>query len=255
VSRGAKRPAARKGAKRRLADARAMIVYHGVEVRFFEHGYFCRIPVKDVAIDADGAPNAYGPRRDKKDKHGSGLDSLTAAGFPTPRDDPIDDDWRDVLVPDLRNQNEPFLKEDGYYISKTSLCDESAKSDAAPGKYVDAVQVSYIVMPQLWLGRLGLQLGDLCLLWHSRINRKVVAVVADTCPVDEPLGEMSIATAKSLGGRNVSARDGVDFPGTGAICCVMFMGSRPDIAWPITDAFVQSFKKELGERMGALIVR
>ena len=245
---------ARAQPKRKLGDARAAIVYHGVKVRFFEHGYACRIPIEHVAIDADGAPNAYGPRQSKKDKHGSGLDSLTAAGFPTAEHDPIDDNWRDILVQDLANPEEPFLKEDGYYISKTSLCDPNATSDASPGKYVDAADVSYIVMPQLWLERLGMQLGDLCLLWHSRIRTKVVAIVADTCPIDEPLGEMSIAAAQALGGKNVSARDGVDFP-AGEICCVMFMSSRPEIVWPITGVFVQSFKDELVRRMGALAVR
>jgi hypothetical protein len=250
-----KRPGAGKSAKSKLADARTAILYHGVKVRFFEHGYFCQIPLRHVAIDADGAPDAYGPRRSKRDKHGSGLDSLTAAGFPTSKDDPIDDDWRDVLVQDLLNDEEPFLKKDGYYISKTSLCDENAKSDASPEKFVDAAQVSYIVMPQLWLDRLGMRLGDLCLLWRSGAKTKVVAIVADSCPVDEPLGEISIAAAKSLGGRNASARDGVDFPDTDRLCCVMFMRSRPNIVWPITDAFVQSFKEELIERMGALIVQ
>ena len=253
MSRGA-RSRARKSAKHRLADARAAIMYHDVKVGFFEHGYFCRIPIKHVAIDADGAPDAYGPPRTARDLHGSGRDSLTSAGFPSAAHDIIDDDWRNVLVQDLSNGEEPFLKKDGYYISKTSLFNESATSDASEGKYVDAARVSYIVMPQLWLDRFGMQLGDLCLLWRSHARKKVVAIVADTCPVDEPLGEISIAAATALGGRNVSPRDGVDFQGTEAISCVMFMGSRPNIKWPITNAFVQSFRDNLIEKLGTLVV-
>jgi hypothetical protein len=241
--------------RRELADARVSILYHGVKVSFFEHGYFCRIPLEHVTIDADGAPNAYGPARSKKDEHGSGLDSLTAAGFPDSRHNPIDDDWRDILVQDLHDPRKPFLKKDGYYISKTSLYNNSARSDASPGKYINAAEVSYIVMPRLWLDRLGMQLGDLCLLWHTRIKTIVVAIVADICPVDEPLGEMSIAAAQALGGRNVSPRDGVEFPGSGAINCVMFMGSRPDLKWPITDDFVRSFRDQLVRRIGDLTVR
>ena len=230
---------------RKLADARPVILYHGVAVSIFDQGYYCRIPAADVAIDADGAPDAYGPARNKRDKHGCGSDSLTSAGYPTSKDDIIDDDWRDILVQDLADPTQPFVKSDGFYISRTSLCDDTATTEAKPGKYVDASTVSYIVMPQLWLDRFGMQLGDLCLLWHSRIKTKVVAIVADTCPVDEPLGEMSIAAARAIGGKNVSPRDGVKFPGAGAICCVMFMRSRPQLEWPITDAFVQSFRDQL----------
>ena len=167
----------------------------------------------------------------------------------------IDDDWGDILVQDLANPDQPFLKSDGFYISKTSLCDEAATSDAVPGKYVDSSAVPYIVMPQLWLDRFGMQLGDLCLLWHSRLKTRVVAIVADTCPVDEPLGEISIAAAQAMGGKNVSPRDGAKFPRSGAICCVMFMNSRPQLQWPLDDAFVQSFEAELVTRMGDLVVR
>lgn len=237
---------------RKLADARPAILYHNVAVGIFDQGYYCRIPVADVAIDADGAPNAYGPAKSKRDKHGCGLDSLTSAGYPTSQDDVIDDDWRDILVQDLADTDQPFLKRDGFYISKTSLCNDAATSDAVPGKYVDASTVSYLVMPQLWLDRFGMQLGDLCLLWHSRLKKRVVAIIADTCPVDEPIGEMSIAAASALGGKNVSPRDGVEFPGSGVICCVMFMKSRPQLEWPLTDAFVQSFKENLTARIGKL---
>lgn len=254
MSRG-ERSRARKNARRRLADAGAAIIYHGIEVGMFERGYFCRIPIKHVAIDADGASDAYGPRRTTKDRDGSGRDSLTSAGYPNADCDIIDDDWRNVLVQDLADGEKPFLKDDGYYISKTSLSDDNATSDATPGKYVDAAHVPYIVMPQLWLDRLGMQLGDLCLLWRAHGRRKVVAIVADTCPVDEPLGEMSIAAAEALGGTKVSPRDGVVFRGTEPISCVMFMGSRPDIKWPITNAFVQSFKNKLIKEMGKLEVR
>lgn len=237
---------------RKLADARPAILYHGVAVRIFDGGYFCRIPVVDIAIDADGAPNAYGPAKNKRDRHGCGSDSLTSAGYPTSERDIIADNWRDILVQDLADPNQPFLKNDGFYISKTSLCDEAATSDAAPGKYVDASIVSYIVMPKLWLARFGMQLGDLCLLWHSRIKTIVVAIVADTCPVDEPLGEMSIAAARALGGMNVSPRDGVQFPRSGGVCCVMFMRSRPQLEWPLTETFVQSFRDGLVARIEKL---
>jgi hypothetical protein len=223
--------------------------YRGLPISFTPEGYFCQIPVRNIAIDADGAPDAYGPAS-AEHPEGCGTDTLSSAGYPTAKDDPIPDRWQDVLVPDPTAPDEPYLN-GRYYISKTSLFDPSVDSDLAPGKFVDANQVAYIVMPNLWLTHLGVQLGDLCLLWHARINQRVVAIVADACPIDEPLGEMSIAAAVNLGGRNVSPRTGVDFPGNGRIYCHIFKQSRPKLFWPLTNAFVQSFRP----RLEAMIAR
>jgi len=227
------------------------LIYRGVPIAFIESGYFCKIPVGDIAIDADGAPDAYGPASPAHPE-GCGTDKLSNAGYPTPKKDPIPDKWQDVLVPDPVNPKKPYLNGE-FYVSKTSLRDRTIKSDLAPGKFVDANSVAYIVMPRLWIDHLGVQLGDLCLLWHSRIKTKVVAIVADTCPVDEPLGEMSIAAAKALGGKNVSPRKGVDFPSNGKIHCYVFRRSRPKLVWPLTNAFVQSFRGKLEQRLGETI--
>jgi hypothetical protein len=214
-------------------------------VDFIDGGYFCRIPIKEIAIDADGAPDAYGAPRFDGDHDGCGTDSLISAGYPTNEEDPIPDDWHDILVPDPADPERPFLKDDGFYVSKTSLCDDSLESDLAAGKFVDANRVSYMVMPQFWIDHLGVRLGDLCLLWHARLKMKTVAIVADTCPVDEPLGEISIAAAACMGGGNVSPLTGVDFPGNGHIHCYLFKNSRPKLIWPLTNEFVQSFRNEL----------
>ena len=228
---------------------RAKLLYRNLNVDFVDCGYFCRIPIKDIAIDADGAPDAYGPAQFEGDHHGCGTDSLIHAGYPTNEKDPIPDDWRDVLVGDPDNSDFPFVKDDGFYLSKTSLCDDSIETDVSAEKYVDANRVSYMVMPQFWLDHLGVQLGDLCLLWHARIKVRVVAIIADACPVEEPLGEISIAAAACLGGKNVSPRTGVDFPGNGTIHCYIFKKSRPELIWPLTNEFVQSFQKDLEARL------
>ncbi|MGY2733886.1 hypothetical protein [Sphingomonas sp. UYP23] len=230
------------------SPVQAHIVYRGLRVDFIDGGYFCRIPVEAVAIDADGAPDAYGPPRFDGDLHGCGTDSLTHAGYPDNKHNSIPDDWRDILVADGKDR--PFVTEDGYHISKTSLQDE-AVDDRSPGKFVDASRVSYIVMPSFWIERLGVELGDLCLLWHSRLKIRTVAIVADTCPVEEPLGEMSIAAARNIGGRNVSPITGVELPGNGTVHCYIFKKSRPAFVWPITDQFVQSFRSDLEARLGA----
>lgn len=229
---------------------RAKIVYRDVNVDFIDGGYFCRIPIADVAIDADGAPDAYGPPRFDGDRDGCGTDSLKHAGYPDNSEDPIPDYWPDVLAPDPDDPLRPFLKDDGYFISKTSLFDDTLASDLTPGKFVDANHVSYFVMPRFWIDHLGVQLGDLCLLWHSTLQMRAVAIVADLCPVDEPLGEMSIAAARQLGGRDFSPLTGVDFPEANSILCYIFKGSRPRLEWPLTNDFVQSFLPDLERRLG-----
>ena len=221
----------------------AKLIYHGLPVAFIEPGYFCKIPVKDIAIDADGAPDAYGPAS-KRYPQGHGTDRLSNAGYPNDKGNKIPDQWPDILVPDPEDSSRPYLNGQ-YYISKTSLFDRSIESDLTPGKFVDANQVPYIVMPRLWIDHLGVRLGDLCLLWHARIKKRVVAIVGDTCPVNEPLGEISIAAAKALGGQKVSPRSGVEFPNNGTIHCYIFKRSRPKLVWPLTNAFVQSFRGKL----------
>lgn len=230
---------------------RARIIYRDQTIEFIDGGYFLRIPVKDIAIDADGAPDAYGPPRFDGDLDGCGTDTLKNAAYPTNAYDPIrKDDWHEILVPDPDDPNHPYKKQDGFYISKTSLCDESLESELAPGKFVDANRVSYAVMPQFWIDHLGMGLGDLCLLWHARLKQRTVAIVADICPDDEPLGEISIAAAACLGGKNVSPLTGVDFPGNGEVHCYLFKQSRPKLAWPLTNEFVQSFRQRLEARIG-----
>ncbi len=72
----------------------------------------------------------------------------------------------------------------------------------------------------------------------------------DVCPIDEPLGEMSIAAAVCLGGCNVSPRTGVDLPANGSIHCYIFKNTCPDLRWPLTNDFVQSFRGNLEALLG-----
>jgi hypothetical protein len=216
------------------------IQYRDQKVYFIPGGYYCEIDDKDISIDADGAPNAYGPQKGPGDHAGCGIDSLVNADYPPGQADPMgQEDWKTILVPDPDNPAVPYCKPDGFFISRTSLCDET-KSDLEPGKYLDATAVPYIVMPSFWLEQLGLQLGDLCLLNHTGIGNTVVAIIGDACPVTEPLGEVSVRCAVALGGKNVSPITGVDFPPGGKVQCVMLKGSRPDPIWPADDARLQA---------------
>jgi hypothetical protein len=162
-----------------------------------------------LAIDADGAPNAYGP-------HDKGLDlTVHARGRKG---------WAGVLA-DERGQ--PVLQKRGpyrgYYVSTTSLEDAGISNDANPKKYVDARKIPYIVLPGEVAGRFGIRLGDFAVVANRRNGRfaYAYAIYADVGPPGK-LGEGSVALAKALrlpsNPRGGGVEDGVwflIFPGSG----------------------------------------
>ncbi len=102
--------------------------------------------VSGMTIDADGAPNAYGP-------DDIGLDDLANAGVPTHWDGIITDRDDNPLV---QRESDPFP---GYYISCTSLSDRG-KEFTDPTRYVDAAKVPYVVLPSDLADPGGARLGD-----------------------------------------------------------------------------------------------
>jgi hypothetical protein len=90
--------------------------------------------VSGMAIDADGAPNAY-------NSYDTGLDELANAGAPA--------HWNGIIIdrdgnPLIQQEDDPFP---GYYISCTSLSDET-KRFADPTAYVNASKIPYVALPQ-----------------------------------------------------------------------------------------------------------
>jgi hypothetical protein len=163
-----------------------------------------------LAIDADGAPNAYGP-------HDKGLDVTVHA-----RD--RNGGWAGVLADE---HGRPVVQKHGryrgYYVSTTSLEDAGTSNDANPKKYVDARKIPYIVLPVEVAGKFGIRLGDFAVVSTRRNERfaYAYAIYADVGPAGK-LGEGSIALAKSLGLPSNPRRGGVDdgvsflvFPGSG----------------------------------------
>ncbi len=160
--------------------------------------------ISGMAIDADGAPNAYHPRD-------TGLDELTNAGGPGY--------WNGIITdrdgnPLIQRESDPYP---GYYVSCTSLEDETKKfSD--PTRYVDASKIPYVVLPEDVAERWGAQLGDFAVVMNLRNGKTSFAIYADI----GALGEGSIALADALGiwsnARRGGAPDGilyVVFPGSG----------------------------------------
>jgi hypothetical protein len=160
--------------------------------------------VSGMTIDADGAPNAYHP-------DDTGLDELANAGAPGRWNGIITDRDGNPLV---QQEGDPFP---GYYISCTSLSDETRKF-TDPTRYVDASKIPYVVLPEDVADRGGARLGDFAVVKNLRNGKSSFAIYADI----GTLGEGSIALADALGiwsdARHGGASDGILyllFPGSG----------------------------------------
>jgi len=164
-----------------------------------------------MAVDADGAYRAYHPN-DRM-----GLDSIEHAGYPgnwwalatdtgSPRGRPIH-----------QGKSDPAP---GFYVSMTSLFDASITDERNPRRFVDAVSVPYIVLPPQ--GFKYAKLGDFATVVNLRNGKVGEAIIADESAPELPMGEGSIALARTLGidpdPRNGGVEKGIAYviyPGSG----------------------------------------
>jgi hypothetical protein len=159
-----------------------------------------------MTIDADGAPNAYGPKN-------RGLDyTANARGA---------GGWV-ALVTNAKGH--PILQRTGpyrgYYVSTTSLEQPNVRDPRDPRRYLDARRIPYIALPPDFARRFGIGLGDLARVVNTKTGRSAYAIFADVGPKGR-IGEGSIALANKLriasNPRHDSAPDGVTyliFPGS-----------------------------------------
>jgi hypothetical protein len=136
-----------------------------------------------LAIDADGAPNAYGP-------NGRGLDALANAGKPG--------SWwalatRDDGEPIVQGPSDPAP---GFYVSTTAL-EDRAQPKGSVARYVDSAAIPYVVLPPSKLKE-GARLGDFAAVVNEASGKIVYAIVADVGR-EGKLGEGSMALAEALG--------------------------------------------------------
>jgi Fungal chitosanase of glycosyl hydrolase group 75 len=134
-----------------------------------------------MAIDADGAPNAYNPQN-------TGLDDVSNAGSAGHWDGVLEDSDGNPLV---QGPGDPFP---GYYISCTALADRS-KLPLDPTRFVDASKIPYIVLPGDVARDAGARLGDFAVVLNLRSGAFTYAIFADI----GTLGEGSVALADNLG--------------------------------------------------------
>ncbi|PYS23496.1 MAG: hypothetical protein DMF72_08835 [Acidobacteria bacterium] len=134
----------------------------------------------DIEIDADGSPRAYHPTNDK-----IALD-FKANGFP----------FAVVHVngkPHIQGPNDPAP---GFFVSMTSL-EDTSKEKTDPRRYVDSVEIPYIVLPSGLIGNGKAKLGDFAAVINKKNNKSSFAIFADVGP-KKKLGEGSIALAAAL---------------------------------------------------------
>lgn len=146
--------------------------------------------VSGMTIDADGAPNAYGP-------DDTGLDELANAGTPAHWDGIVTDPGGNPLIQD---DSDPSP---GYYISCTSLSDKAKRFNDQTA-YVDATKIPYVVLPREVADRGGVRLGDFAFVMNLRNGQSSFAIYADI----GTLGEGSVALANALGIRSDARRGG-----------------------------------------------
>ncbi len=149
-----------------------------------------------LAIDADGAPDAYGP-------DGLGLDHLANAGKPG--------NWWAIVTEDGTASGRPVVQgpsdpAPGHYVSTTAL-EDRFRPRTSPARYVDSAKMPYVVLsPSLLQPKGPARLGDFAVV--RRDGRTVFAIVADIGPKNQ-LGEGSIALARALGVSSDPKRGGV----------------------------------------------
>ncbi|HEX8734538.1 MAG TPA: hypothetical protein VF721_04395 [Pyrinomonadaceae bacterium] len=193
-----------------------------------------------MAIDADGAPNAY-------NEQDTGIDALANAGYPNGRN------WRSIIVPDPANDRKAYVQPSGefkgFFVSKTSL--EDARLPVTDYKrYVDSRNVSYLVFPGAFNRMRGTgTLGDIGAAYNLSNNKKSAFIVADIGAFNHELGEVSIGLAEKLGGRDVNPRNGRGAP-RGPFVYVVFPKSRFSPKWRVDLQQIQERSDELLAAIG-----
>jgi len=153
-----------------------------------------------MTIDADGAPNAYGPKN-------RGLDYTTNARNAS--------GWVALVT---NTKGRPVIQRTGpyrgYYVSTTSLQRENIRDPRNPKKYLDATRIPYIALPADFAREFEITLGDFAAVINNETGRLAYAIYGDVGPKGR-VGEGSIALANRLGipsnPRHDSIPDGITY--------------------------------------------
>ncbi len=179
-----------------------------------------------MAIDADGAPNAY-------HQQGSppGLDYLGNAGQPG--------NWWGIVTDTGESDGNPIIQKSsdpcpGFYVSPTSLVDKNL-STSSPRRYVDSTTIPYIALPGDLIKAKYAYVGDFAIVYNTTNQKQTPAIVGDVGPSGK-IGEGSIALATALGVNSSPHNGGT----SGGLFYIVFPASRLSPSWPLTVAQITS---------------
>jgi len=124
-----------------------------------------------MAIDVDGAPNAYGPAGQpaldfELNAHRGAKASGEIVGYLTKGDG---------RTPEVQGPQDPFP---GYYISTTAFQDKSNPNRLDPRKYVDASKINYVVLGN-FAAQNNAKLGDFVAVHSKKTGKSVFGIIAD----------------------------------------------------------------------------
>ena len=166
---------------------------------FSDHGRAAVEIQVSMAVDVDGAPNAYGPRGKKT------LDVLRHAYSPKEAGRPRTvvgymTEWEGG-PPTVQHAGDPYP---GYYVSQTDWADRNNPRMEDPRRYLDARKINYVVLGRAAMNA-GVIMGDFVSVSSCRTGRTAYAIVGDSG--NESGAEGSLALVQNLGYRIV---DGVE---------------------------------------------
>lgn len=208
--------------------------YKGIKLWQFPNSNAYFYVTSRMAIDADGAPNAYNPQN-------TGIDANANAGYPN-------GGWRNVIVADPANPANAYVQTSGnypgFFVSKTTLEDTTLLVTDYK-RYVDSRKIPYLVFPGAFHQMPGTgTFGDFGAAYNLKNNKKSAIIVADMGATNHDLGEVSIKLAENLGGQNVNPRTGGGMPG-GKIIYVVFPKSKLTPRWSVSPEKIQQKSDEL----------
>ncbi|GAW35843.1 fungal chitosanase [Roseovarius sp. A-2] len=191
--------------------------------------------ISNYAVNTDGAPNSYHP----DDLGGSGglainticngANAFSASGqrYNYSQCQPLIDTFRQArsegwnkpggarmdfygVATKDKTDAVPCINESGtyagYMVSTTSLAADPSLGVCNQERYLNALEVNFIIRPGSKLNGVGMNLRDIAAVVNTETNDIHFAIVGDTGPATG-LGEGSVALLKSLGQRD-------DFPRT-----------------------------------------
>lgn len=166
-----------------------------------------------MAVDVDGAPNAYGPDSNKAldyelNAHVGAKKSGAIVGYL------IDKHGNPII----QGKSDPAP---GFYISTTKYFDAKNNNRVDPRRYVNAVDINYTVLADSAKEK-GVKTGDFCVVHSVKNNKTVFAIVGDTGHKDGTEG--SLALLQRLG---YSVKDGKSAPNISDVVVRYFANSNP----------------------------